>query len=80
MQQGPAKDVAVTELVDVIKKSDPSSSFHWAITTGDEKSRKYNVRTTIIQWRKTDPQAAKEAVNAANFSKEERAHYMKFLR
>jgi hypothetical protein len=64
---GPARDSAVTQLVNVVgqNENDPAAAFPWAVSLGDETERNAQVVNMATQWSKQNPTAAAAAVQGA---------------
>ena len=65
---GPGRDGPVSELIRHIRHEDPSTTFAWANSIGDERSRTSELRTILNQWKTTDPNAATQALQSADVS------------
>ncbi len=75
----PARDSAVTQLINVEGKNDLPTAFAWAATISNPASQN-NAYTTVLQeWAKRDPAAASAAVQAANVSDAQRANMQQII-
>ena len=68
LDEGPERDGSVFTLVSTIAPHDPEGAFAWATTIGDPSNRDQAVQRTINNWRRTDQEAARAAVESANIS------------
>jgi hypothetical protein len=77
---GLAKDKSVRALVPHIAESDPSGAFAWANAVQDSGIRSQLLETTFHQWKRADPAAAQQAVEAANWSPQEKQRWLDVLK
>lgn len=85
-KSGPSGTVSPTDLQGLLDLVDPSSSFDpaaafdWAVTISDDSTRYSAVQNTLNQWKSTDPDAARQAVAAANLTQEQRERLLRQLK
>ncbi len=79
MPEGEARDAAAGELVRYIARSDQFSAFSWATSVNNEGYRRDLMRDVLRRWQKTDPVAARVAVEGADVTPETRHEFNRIL-
>ncbi|MGB0344209.1 MAG: hypothetical protein ACPGGJ_02350, partial [Coraliomargarita sp.] len=79
LEAGPARDQSVAVLVQNVSDSDPEAGFIWAQTLGDDGKRERSLKQSLKKWVQRDPEAAKNAVDAADLPEEEKKPLLKIL-
>ncbi len=79
LNEGNERDKVVETLVRRVQEQDPEAAFQWAESIGNEQKRDQSVRQAANQWKDSDPNAARSAVNGANISDKMRQQILEGL-
>ena len=79
MPEGNARDAAAGELVRYIADSDQFSAFSWATSVSNEGYRTDLMRDVLRRWQRTDPVAARAAVDTADVTARQREEFQRIL-
>ena len=79
LDAGPARDEASAQLANNIYQTDPESAFLWATSIGDERQRFQTAERIVQGWRNSNPEAARGAVENADFSEADRGRLLEKL-
>jgi len=79
LDNGPIRDRTIVALVGNVSYDDPITAFEWALTIQGKDARMDGISSMLWRWSRKDRKAASEAVNAAQFSDEETARYLKII-
>ena len=79
MPEGDARDAAAGELVRYIARSDQFSAFSWATSVSNEGYQTELMRDVLARWQRTDPVAARSAVDTADVTAEQREEFQRVL-
>ena len=77
--EGNARDAAAGELVRYIADSDQPSAFSWATSVSNEGYRTDLMRDVLRRWQRTDPVAARAAVDTAEVTAQQREQFRRIL-
>jgi hypothetical protein len=73
LSPSPERDAAVATLVSAQAQSDPATAFQWASTIGNDESRNEQLLSVVVQWTKSNPDAASAAVQNSSLPADQRA-------
>jgi hypothetical protein len=76
LQAGPARDAAVSQIINVEGPNDLPTAFNWAATVSNDGTRAALINRVVVQWARTDPAAAAQAVQNANVTDQQRANLL----
>ncbi len=79
MPASEARDAATGELVRNISGSDPASALSWANSIGNDGYQTHLMGEVIERWYKTDPSAARSALQATDLSARQREKFKNIL-
>ncbi len=79
MPAGDARDAAAGELVRYVARSDQFSAFSWATSVSNEGYQTELMRNVLVRWQRTDPVAARAAVDTAEVTASQREQFQRIL-
>ena len=79
MPEGDARDAAAGELVRYIARSDQFSAFSWATSVSNEGYQTELMRDVLVRWQRTDPVAARSAVDTVDVTARQREEFQRIL-
>ena len=72
--------MGVSSMVHAKSNSDPATAFAWAATIGDNSRRVSLLSSVVQQWKDSDPDKARAAVQQADLTSTERDRLLKQLK
>ena len=76
LNDGPERDAAAQRISYEMRDYDPESSFLWANSIADDSSRSSQVRQSLNSWKRSDPEAARAAIQSADIPEDQRQHIL----
>ena len=80
LPDGKARDSGVSSMVSATTRRDPATSFAWATTIGDNARRVSMLEAVVGQWKESDPDKARAAVQQADLTRIERDRLLKQIK
>ena len=77
LNDGPERDAAAQRISYEMRDYDPESAFLWANSIADDSSRSSQVRQSLNYWKRSDPGAARAAIQSADIPEDQRQHILK---
>jgi len=76
---GSMRDSAIRSMVSTLQQKDPATAFEWAGAMSNDQQRSNMMLNIAINWKNTDPTAARAALEKADLPDDRRKQYLQMM-